>query len=77
MLPRDNKTRSRKQSFLEYYTLATTAQAKAVFKSFMEKWGYAFPEEWGETRITQVDRVYYNTLNNIRKMYWKRLKHGR
>lgn len=76
-MPTHNKTRTRDKSFADYYTDDCIPRAKAVFKCFMAEWGYEFPQGYGAVDVSASDRLQYNLLNFIRKIYWKRLKQSR
>lgn len=49
-LPVSNKTTDKK-GFASYYTPAIRDQAARTYGPFMEKWGYAFPAEWGPVKV--------------------------
>lgn len=76
-LPMRNKTSDRESDFLEYYSVNTIERAKTVFGPFMSEWDYDFPESWGDVKTTAWQRYYYSTLNAVRKIFWKYLKHAR
>jgi len=76
-LPTHNKTRARSRSYADYYTGRSRQRAKSVFKCFMAEWGYEFPEAFGPVDISTFDRIYYNSLNMLRKAYWRHFKQGR
>ncbi len=74
-LPRTNSTGERKKDFLTYYESPQVIErAKRVFGVYMEQWGYRFPPEWGEARITRRQRLRFAAWNLLLKPYWLYLK---
>lgn len=59
-LPRVNKTALKESSFWSYYT--PELYGKVVYKCgpFMKKWGYTFPDEWGDPRIPFSSRLKFS-----------------
>ena len=47
-LPLQNKTKGKDKDFYTYYNKEARQRALKVFGPFMNKWGYSFPENWGE-----------------------------
>jgi hypothetical protein len=72
-LPAVNKT-AEKGHFLTYYTPETFKRARRVFGPFLEKWGYEFPEEWGDVKISWTSRVEFAACNLPRQVYWRFLR---
>jgi len=74
-LPVVNKTAERGESFLSYYDRpAVRARAMRVFGPYMEKWGYAFPAEWGSYQTTPAAKLELGFYNSFRKVFWKYLR---
>lgn len=68
-VPVTNKTQSRKADWESYYTSEIIPQAKRVFAPFMKKWGYEFPDSWGDYHVTWIDTVRFRMLSTIRRLY--------
>jgi len=62
-IPHVNPTRGKKASYVEYYTPDTLPQVARCYGPFMEKWGYAFPSEWGDLRIPAWSRLEFRVLD--------------
>lgn len=74
-LPIRNKTGERGE-WIDYYRSERIREhAKWVFAPFMAYWEYAFPSEWGEVRVSPIQRTYYNVLNAMRVLYWKSIRY--
>jgi hypothetical protein len=73
-LPVRNATRERKRDFWSYYTPAMIPRAKRVFGPFMKQWGYAFPPEWGEYRLTWWDQQASRLVSRMRMLAWRRFR---
>lgn len=73
-LPMINKTAEKGEDFWRYYTPETIPRAKRVFGPFMERWGYALPEEWGEYRVPRLHRAAFQALAVPRVAYWRYLR---
>ena len=69
-LPIMHTTAEKHSEFASYYTPEAIRRAKHVFGSFMKRWGYEFPAEWGSHSISRMNRVEYEFLNLFRKFYW-------
>lgn len=75
-LPLVNLTARRTRSYVSYYsTREAIARANWVFGPFMREWGYEFPREWGDMRVTWWNQLEYDFLNVFRTMYWKYLRY--
>jgi hypothetical protein len=74
-LPQINDTAKKKCDYVSYYTPDTIAHAKRIFGPFMREWGYEFPPEWGENKISPWNRFQFNFLNLFRTLYWKYLRY--
>jgi hypothetical protein len=70
-LPVVNATGGRRRGFADYYTRELIPHAMAVFGPYMERWGYAAPDGWGEPHVTRVTRVRFAIFNAFRILYWR------
>jgi hypothetical protein len=74
-LPETNVTSARRKSFIEYYdSPELIARAKRVFAIYLNEWGYEFPHEWGEAKITGRDRLAFGVSSFFFKLYWRHFK---
>ena len=71
-VPVYNPTKAKQgKSFWDYYsTPEVRRRAQQVFGPFMEKWGYAFPDDWEPLRIRPSTRVRHAMSNLVRKPFW-------
>lgn len=70
-LPHRNRTAKDTSAFLDFYTPDLIEHAKWIFGPYMETWGYEFPTEWGDCRVSRVSRLMHSTANLGRKFYWR------
>jgi hypothetical protein len=68
-IPERNKTEGKGNSFVDYYTPKTIERAKRVCGSYMKKWGYEFPPEWGEHHPTSFEELQYQILKALKYLY--------
>ena len=73
-LPQVNTTAKRDRDYRDYYPPHTRARARRVFGPFMERWGYAFPSDWGIETTTAADRVQYSIFSFFAGLYWRFLR---
>lgn len=73
-LPVVHKTSGRAQNFSTYYTPNTWERAGKVFGPYMEKWGYEFPENWGNITHSRIDEVKYHSLGVVKRFGWRYLR---
>ena len=73
-LPQVNPTAARSRDYRDYYPPRTRARARRVFGPFMERWGYAFPPEWGIARPTRGDRAQYSAFSFLASIYWRYIR---
>lgn len=59
LLPIVNRTTNRQRNFELYYPRSIQARTKMLFESYMQKWGYKFPEGWEEPTLSDRIFVYY------------------
>ncbi|MDX1520933.1 MAG: sulfotransferase family 2 domain-containing protein [Anaerolineae bacterium] len=72
-LPVINKTGKKRDPFA-HYSPAARERAKKVFGPFMNRWGYDFPADWGETTIPWGNQLQFDLLNFFRKIYWEYIR---
>ncbi len=70
-LPATNKTTGNKKEYLSYYTPETVNRAKRIFGPYMKKWGYSFPEGWGDLEVSWRNQLAFRFFNMFRKAYWR------
>lgn len=70
-LPRENVTPGRSEDFLSYYVPSIRERARYVFGPFMNRWGYEFPDEWGDSTVSRFAWYNFRLINLVRKIYWK------
>jgi hypothetical protein len=73
-LPIANKTEGKKKDIFEYYTDNIKARTIFVFGPFLEKYGYSFPEGWGNVRPSIMSRMYFRILQILRRINQKYFK---
>jgi len=73
-LPVLNPTRGRSRDYLSYYTPETIARARWVFGPYMRRWGYPFPEAWGDVTIPRSAEIQFSLVGMLRKVYWRHLR---
>jgi hypothetical protein len=70
-LPMRNRTEGKGRDFLAYYTPETIGRAKRVFGPYMNKWGYKFPQEWGEVDMRWWNRLEFGLIKALKGTYWR------
>lgn len=70
-LPIVNNTAKDGRNFTDFYTPEIIPQAKRLFGPFMRKWGYSFPEEWGDDSVSTVAQLTFHALGVVRRVYWR------
>jgi hypothetical protein len=75
-LPVVNATPERERDFLSYYTPRAIRRAVWVFGPYMEEWGYAFPESWGNVKVPAWSRLLLRAARFFRTIYWKYFRFG-
>lgn len=73
-LPQVNSTAKKNRDWVTYYTPDAIGHAKWVFGPFMQEWGYEFPPEWGDAKISRWEQWQFNLLNVFRTLYWRHLR---
>jgi hypothetical protein len=72
-LPLVNKTRDRDADFWSYFTPDVRRRAKWVFGPYFRRWGYRFPDDWGQDVPALSE--WTNSLANVgRTFYWRHLR---
>lgn len=72
-LPVTNKTRGRDRDFWSYYPPASRARARWIFGPYCERWGYRFPEGWGN-KTPWTSEALFKAANAVRGIYWRYLR---
>jgi hypothetical protein len=75
-VPVQNKTAGRKPDWRGYYTPAIIPQAKQSFGPFMRRWGYRFPQEWGEVSVAWRWEVWFRVWSAGQRAYLKHLRYN-
>jgi hypothetical protein len=75
-IPVMNKTRSREANWQTYYGPVAVDQAKHIFGPYMQRWGFAFPPEWGRVEISPWDELRYKSLAQVRKLYLTKVRYN-
>jgi len=73
-LPRVHKTSGRARDYSVYYTPETQPRAVRIFGPYMDKWGYEFPEDWGDVSVSSFDKAAYASLSVVRRFAWRTLR---
>lgn len=68
-LPIVNKTQSRNASWESYYSPAMIRKAKQKYGPFMKKWGYCFPDDWGDSQIRWYTQLEFKLVNMMKRLY--------
>lgn len=68
-VPIVNKTQGRDASWKSYYTPKMIEKAKRVYGPFMQKWGYEFPESWGDHCVSHRKMAEFHLVNMMKKTY--------
>lgn len=68
-VPIVNKTQSRKADWESYYTPDMIEKAKRIYGPFMQKWGYEFPVDWGDHRVSWIKQAEFRLVNLMKKVY--------
>ncbi len=72
-LPVINKTRDRGIDYWSYYRPGVRDRAKWVFGPYFKRWGYSFPEEWGQ-EVPASSEYAFRIANVARQIYWRCLR---
>jgi hypothetical protein len=73
-LPVRNRTQAKNRDWQSYYTPRILPRARFVFGPYMQRWGYEFPQEWGEADAPTLAHGVYRALGPPRTLYWTRLR---
>lgn len=75
-LPVVNKTIGKEKELSFYYTEEIRDRAISVFGPFMQKYNFDFPNDWGNVKVSLINRLIYNIFGIIRKFNeWSFKKH--
>lgn len=58
-----NPTRMKKKHFSDFYPPEIYADVARSYGPFLEKWGYGFPESWGEIEVPVASRIQFNAMD--------------
>jgi hypothetical protein len=72
-LPQINPTQGKGRDFWSYYTPEIRAQACRSFGPYLQKWGYAFPADWGQPRVPWLSRMRFRTADFAAELAARRL----
>ncbi len=75
-VPVQNKTALRQADWQGYYSPNIVPQAKRCFGPFMRKWGYSFPEEWGESKVNWRAELTFRAWSAGQKAYIRHLRYN-
>ena len=75
-LPVRNATPGRDRDWVAYYTQSAIRRAVWVFGPYMERWGYAFPSEWGPVHAPRWSYPMYGVAHVARSVYWKHFRYA-
>ncbi|MEO1036283.1 MAG: sulfotransferase family 2 domain-containing protein [Pseudomonadota bacterium] len=67
-IPHVNRTKGKEKSWFDFFTPEIYKVAASSYGPFMEKWGYRFPDEWGDVPIPSWSRLQFNTLDRAAKL---------
>jgi hypothetical protein len=70
-LPAFNVTVGKEGDFLDYFTPDVQPYARRIFGPFMRRWGYAFPEAWGDQNVPPSAEALFSLLRPARRFRWK------
>jgi hypothetical protein len=73
-LPAKNVTPGKDRDFERYYTPRAIARARWVFGPYMQEWGYAFPDGWGEG-VPGAAKAYQRLARIPRTLYWNHVRY--
>ncbi|MFC2043162.1 hypothetical protein ACFLUA_03310 [Chloroflexota bacterium] len=68
-VPVTNITKGRNKNWGKYYTPELIQKAKIICGPFMGKWGYKFPPDWGEHKITSIDKFNFLLMVYVKAFY--------
>jgi hypothetical protein len=75
-LPHVNTTLERTRDFKSYYTPACYDRAHKIFGAYMQKWGYEFPRQWGDDKVTLSRQLRYRMTDALKRFYWVNIRWG-
>ena len=62
-IPHVNRTKGKEKSFEDFFTPEVQGLAAASYGPFMRKWGYSFPQSWGNVSIPAWSRLQFDVLD--------------
>lgn len=63
-----NPTKLKKKRFDEFYTPDIYADVARSYGPFLKKWGYGFPEAWGEVSIPLASKIQFGLLDGAARV---------
>jgi len=73
-LPVRNPTTLREGSFEDYYTPDVRDHAQKVFGPFMQRWGFQFPQDWGEVKVPKASLAVFQADSALRRFYHNKIE---
>ncbi len=71
-----NKTQGREADWRSYYTPPMIEKAKRVYGPFMMKWGYEFPDTWGEYRVSWKKQMEFRFVTLMMSIYLSNFRYS-
>lgn len=76
-LPFTNKTNTKDDNVLSYFTPEIQDRVLFVFGPFMKKWGYSFPEDWNNQSVSWIAQLKFKLLEFAHKSYRQYVRKNR
>jgi len=67
-IPHVNKTKGKDKSYDDYFTPDIYQLASACYGPFMQKWGYEFPESWGNVVTPGLARLQFAAIDRTARL---------
>jgi hypothetical protein len=75
-IPVMNRTQGRRPEWQSYYTPDLFEQAVRRFGSYMSKWGYEYPPEWGSYSPHWWDELEFRLVGMTRRFYLRHFRYS-
>lgn len=75
-LPVVNKTAGRNADWASYYEPQIIEEVKTMCGPFMQKWGYEFPDVWGDHTVSQRKQLEFQLVNLMKRTYLIHLRYN-
>jgi hypothetical protein len=72
-LPVFNKTGEKDRDPFTCFPPELRDRAKWIFGPYMNKWGYKFPESWGDTSVSWSSQIAFQCSCAVKSFYWRYL----